>query len=518
MLKTEQHNIDLLGDFIEDSQKGGHLVFVEVHSPVQRDRIIEQLKERLEFKDLSLMILSQPMERKTPLFVIKDALKETKDEVSAVFLLGFDDLLQDEEIRKEHLFAFNMSREGFLTVEPVVVFWLRPFALNLIVQRSPDIWNWRSLVVRFEEEEAPAPAFELPITSFSPGDHKKAKEMIKEYEKLLERAKQAGYPLGRITKEILVPLAHAYYDDFQYEKALSLYEECLESIDEKDRFYRAMLLFQLGIIHHFQGDDQKAVDLYEKSLKIWEALGDKKSFASVLNLVGIHHHVLGHYQKAGDLFEKSLKIWEKLGNKWGIASTLHLLGVLHHLQSDYKRALELYEKSQKIYEELGDKWDIAAILINLGDLYNLQGDYKKASELYEKSLKISVELGYKSGIASTFHNLGIVHQRQGDYQRASELYDKSLKIREELRDRRGIALTFCQRGRLMEETGDLEEAERLLTRGLELFKDLGAPEAAKAEETLDRVRAKLEASKKAMSSKGKKAKKRVVKGGNGKGL
>jgi tetratricopeptide (TPR) repeat protein len=74
----------------------------------------------------------------------------------------------------------------------------------------------------------------------------------------------------------------------------------------------------------------------------------------------------GDYPKALDYYQRILKIMEEKGAKWRIATSINNIGVIYDAQGDYPKALDYYQRSLKIMEEIGDKKGIAMSLNNMG--------------------------------------------------------------------------------------------------------------------------------------------------------
>src|SRR5579859_5545853 len=199
----------------------------------------------------------------------------------------------------------------------------------------------------------------------------------------------------------------------------------------------------------------------------------------------------GEYKQARQLYQKSLQIFERLGDQSGRATTLHALGVIAQDQGDYPQASQLYEESLQIYERLGDQRGRATTLHQLGVIAQQQGDYPQARQLYEENLQIFERLGDQSGRASSLHQLGVIAQQQGDYPQARQLYEESLQIKERLGDQSGRANSLGQLGTLAYEQEDFEGALRYTASAYLLFEALHSPALALAQRMIGRIRSHL---------------------------
>ncbi len=113
----------------------------------------------------------------------------------------------------------------------------------------------------------------------------------------------------------------------------------------------AVVYNHLGMIYRNRGNNEKALENYLISLKLYEAAGDVKKIA------GLNHNIARIYNNIGDhptalgYFFKSLRSEEKIGDKTGIANTLgHIGDIYHSLGND--KDLEYYLKSLQIQEEI----------------------------------------------------------------------------------------------------------------------------------------------------------------------
>lgn len=273
-------------------------------------------------------------------------------------------------------------------------------------------------------------------------------------------------------------------------KALEFYQKSLKIQEEiKDKKGIASSLNNIGLIYKNQGDIPKALGFYHKSLKIQEEIIDKVGIATSLNNIGSIYENQGDIPKALEFFHKSLKIHEEIMNKKGIAYSLINIGFIYQNQGDIPKALEYFYKSLKIQEEIMDKSGIAYSLNNIGTVYKNQGDplcnsYKedclragqvKALEFYRKSLKILEEIMDKAGIATSLINIGFIYQDQGDISKALEFYHKSLKIREEIMDKEEIANSLNNIGGVFFRQGKYPEAIVYAKRSMATAQELGFP-------------------------------------------
>lgn len=310
---------------------------------------------------------------------------------------------------------------------------------------------------------------------------------------------QPSSPQNKIFKKFLAySLNNIGYDFNQKgntEKALEYYNKCMKMWEEADnKKGAATTLNNIGLIYHTQGNIDQAINFYTKSFKLQEEIGDKHGMAYTLNNLGYIYNSQGSISKALDFYNKSLKLREEIGDKKGVSYSLTNLGFIYQSQGDISKALDYYRKSLKLQEETGDKKAIGYSLNNIGDAYRSEGDYKNALYYYGKSLKIREEIGDKQGIAYSLNNIGYIYKTQGDPSittskedalkagiiKALDYYIKSLKLREEIQDKTGMATSLLSIGSIYIKQKNYPTALDYCSKAMNVSKELGYPENIKS--------------------------------------
>ena len=93
---------------------------------------------------------------------------------------------------------------------------------------------------------------------------------------------------------------------------------------------------RLGVVYANQGDYDKALDYYGRSLTIYEELGDKRGITITLGNIGIICLNKGDYDKAEECLDKSLTIQKEIGIKgMELETTTYLYLAYKHLGKEY---------------------------------------------------------------------------------------------------------------------------------------------------------------------------------------
>jgi predicted ATPase/DNA-binding SARP family transcriptional activator len=170
----------------------------------------------------------------------------------------------------------------------------------------------------------------------------------------------------------------------------------------------------------------------------------------------------GDYDRAAELSEQSLALWEELGDAAGTAQSLLSLGTVAAEQGKHGRALELSERAAELYRESGDRRGHALAVSNLGGIALEQGDFVRAAALLEEAFGLFEELDDSEGMAFALVNQGFAALAEQDHQRALGLLREALRRLAELEFRDVIGYCFEGLAAVLAFTGEAESAARLL--------------------------------------------------------
>ena len=247
----------------------------------------------------------------------------------------------------------------------------------------------------------------------------KDRTLLKKYEESQQRVKELLAKVRILEEQNNKPLSEISKVQLKKE-----FRETSQKLTAADLNQRALALWN----HGFYTDVAKAIGYLEQAILL------DQSYASAYSNLGLAYESKGDYDKAIEYFQKSLKInLKKLGlEHQDVARDYNNLGVAYQSKGDYDEAIEYFYKSLKIYlKKLGSEDpDVALNYNNLGLTYSMKGDYDKAIEYFQKSLKINLKkLGSEDpNVAINYNNLGFACDGKGDHDEAIEYYKKSLEI------------------------------------------------------------------------------------------
>lgn len=209
--------------------------------------------------------------------------------------------------------------------------------------------------------------------------------------------------------------------------SLKLYERQ----KKKERPY-ASLLTSLGMLYHKTGNDVKALEYEERSLKVYEKLKDTSGYASVISNIGLVYFHQKEFDLARLYYKRSMTAYTLVKDKDGVATQLNNIGLVSFNEGDTAEALRYYSEAIEIKRKLKNDKGLAMILLNKGFVYETSGKLKEALDYYSEALNLNQKIGFQMGVAYALNDLGLLYIRKKEFARAIEFSLKSMKIAREL--------------------------------------------------------------------------------------
>ncbi|WP_207431562.1 tetratricopeptide repeat-containing sensor histidine kinase [Sabulibacter ruber] len=228
---------------------------------------------------------------------------------------------------------------------------------------------------------------------------------------------------------ILLELSKAYNGSDQA-KAIAYAQEALAA-SRTHHFPKgeAYALKSLGLASVSVGNYPEVIRYWERSLAIFNQLGDKVGASNMLSNIGVIYSIQGWEAKAIEFYLKSLKKAEESGDKLRIATALLNIGAEYYNNpATVDKALAYYLRALPLSKEIGDKTTLGTLTVNIGEIYFVKGDHNKALSYYQEALNILQTDGIKDKVAYTLNNIGKVYAARGDLPKALEQHQKARDI------------------------------------------------------------------------------------------
>ena len=277
----------------------------------------------------------------------------------------------------------------------------------------------------------------------------------------------------RLFKASLI-LAETYFYNGDFDKAIDIYKDCFKKATSSGSKKEAgRCLNGIGNILFDKGDFKEALSFQEKSLKIRESIDDMKGLGYSLNSIGNLYQAMGNLEKSLEYLMKSYKIRKVLSNSRLIAISLGNIGHVYWRMCDYDKALDYNQKSLRLREKENDLFGVAIVYNNIGNIHYKQEDFTNALDCYNKSLKYKQRLNDSLGIGTAMNNIGCVLYQDKNYNKAINHFEKALSIRKKVDNKIGIAESLECLVETHISVKNFQQAKRYITLSIDNYKKLG---------------------------------------------
>ncbi|MGX5209797.1 tetratricopeptide repeat protein [Streptomyces violaceus] len=251
-------------------------------------------------------------------------------------------------------------------------------------------------------------------------------------------AKQLGDPMGEIS--MLAAQANLARYRREFERGLDLasrvYAKSLESGSEIAIASSANLL---ACLHMDCGRLSEGIALLEKSLEIYQRLGNEHEIGKVLYNLGTIHRTSGNTQKAIEYFEKDLQVCLDSRDESGAAETLNTLALAHFEMGNLEEAERLQRESLEKFTKIGNPHKISMVSNDLGVTLKRLEKFDEALRLHLDDIELCKMLGSRSGEALAQANAAEALQSLGDSEGAEARFNAAVAVLNELDDKPRLA-------------------------------------------------------------------------------
>lgn len=224
---------------------------------------------------------------------------------------------------------------------------------------------------------------------------------------------------------------------------------------------RAKSLWRVGLMAMNQGDFVSARANLEKSVTLWQTIGEPRWVAVVLRELSLVAYLQHDFMTAQRYADESVPLWRTLDSSWDLALALDNLAYPLAALGDPTTARTLIEEEVALYQALDDAWGLTLALNGLGWIAAQQGDYATARAYLAEALALRRAKADKWSIGQSLSLLGEVLQRQGELEQANALYGEYLVLAREVDDKGGMALVLYHLGTLAQLQGQHERAANI---------------------------------------------------------
>src|SRR5262249_44792104 len=131
---------------------------------------------------------------------------------------------------------------------------------------------------------------------------------------------------------------------------------------------RAATTFGLGVLYADRSLHDRAPELVDQALPLYQRVGDVLGEANCLRCLGQVEFRESKNNRARELFDQALPLYQRVGAVLGEANCLRNLGQVEFRESNNDRARELFDQALPLYQRIRDVLGQANCLRNLADV------------------------------------------------------------------------------------------------------------------------------------------------------
>ena len=195
-----------------------------------------------------------------------------------------------------------------------------------------------------------------------------------------------------------------------------------------------------------QGRYAEADARYDDAIAAAQCAGDRDLEGKILVHQGGLADDQQQYDRATDLYQRALKLFQEMNHEGEIMRTCNLLGVVEQEQGRLAEARTWYERSRELAQQLGASAELSQAAQNIGIVCQQEGEaarrqrnepaarqrFEEAKRSLQESLRLKQQLGKKPFEATAWGQLAQVHLLLGELDDAERHAKNCLQIDESL--------------------------------------------------------------------------------------
>jgi class 3 adenylate cyclase/tetratricopeptide (TPR) repeat protein len=159
-----------------------------------------------------------------------------------------------------------------------------------------------------------------------------------------------------------------------------------QALEIGDTEHLAWAYMFLQMVHMLRGSDER-VAFRGMALPLFEEIGHLKGQGLALNNLGIEAYYEGDWEKALDVYQRGRRLFERIGDVTNVAMTTNNIGEILSDQGRFDEAGELFEEARRAVDSAGHRALSLMARMNLGRLGARQGRFDEAQTLLGEAVE-----------------------------------------------------------------------------------------------------------------------------------
>ncbi len=304
------------------------------------------------------------------------------------------------------------------------------------------------------------------------------KNSRKQPDKAIAFGKQFFRWMDDATEEVksntLFDLSNSYIYKRNYDTALILLSNLVDLRHEMgDSAAKASAISQIAYVNYRSGKMNEAYNLIIKAQEISEKYSDSQYIAVDRFRHGVFAKKLSKYEEAITQYNKALEIYDAQGNEKMKASLLNNIGNLFFNLEHLDKAIQYHNEAIAVHMKLKDSLQIAGSLNDLGNSYYKKGLRDTALKCYFNAADINRRIGNDIWLAYNIQNISTIYSELGKFEDALKYAEEAMLLKEKGKDSQSLITSYATVGDIYRMKGDYTNALDYLDKALELSKKSG---------------------------------------------
>ena len=227
--------------------------------------------------------------------------------------------------------------------------------------------------------------------------------------------------------------------------------------------------------YSFKGNSKEAL----KQLSLYKILIQKSEDSALVadyySSAGLYYGMQSNYDSSIYFYNKSMPIFEKLGNGSRVASIASNLAIAYQQQSNYSTALHYQQIALKTQEEENNIGAQAYTLINMATTYQYMGDLQRAEAAFLKSIEMAKTENLNNVELYGYSNLGNLYIDLHQWQKGYDFAIKAALLGKKMGDRGIEAASYSKAVRAKVHLKQMDEALGLAEKSIAIADSIDQP-------------------------------------------
>lgn len=239
----------------------------------------------------------------------------------------------------------------------------------------------------------------------------------------------------------------------------------------------AKSLYYIGVVHATRGNYNAAEEYYNRAGHIFDSIGDRKNYSSVLTAIGGVYQYKGDPTTALEYHTKSLKIKKEIGDSLVAASVMMNIGSTYSTIGKPAEALKYYMEAYGIHLRAHDMDKLSDDCSNIGNMYHQLGQDSLGMLYLRRSIALADSLELVEILSYSYGAMAGIYYDNAQYDSAEYCYNQALEAAMSLDDKRMMSYQYMNLAGVYDAKGNTAQAEASLQQALKVASEVHALEA-----------------------------------------